>query len=133
MNGAELWVRWKLLGSTVADLAELLDLNPRTLTRWMQRDEPVPQDVADRVERHVNRHLDLVTDIRERFVDDWDGAEPVRLLLLNRQEDVPDWAEAGTSPEDWNNAVVAVYRDALDRDTLDPSDFEFDWRRHADT
>lgn len=127
MNGAELWVKWRMLGITVAELGELLDLNPRTLTRWMQKPDPIPDDVADRVDRHVNRHNTLVSAIWDRYVADSDGTEPVGLPLLDRQEDVPDWAGTGTNPDDWNAAVVAVYREATDS-----NDVDVEWHRYLD-
>lgn len=124
MNGAELWLKRKMLGLTPSELGELLNINPRTITRWEVRQGDIPDDLAAHVDDLVEDHNDLVTAIWSRFFSDDFGDEPVGLPLFNRQQDVPAWTPAGTTPEDWNNAVVAVYREALEA-----ADIHVEWNR----
>lgn len=125
MNGAELWTIRIALGLTPAKLSNLIGMNARNITRWEQREEQVPDWVADRVTHLYTRRQNLAQLIWDHSVDK-NGALDV-LVLLNREEDLPDYVPDGTTVHEWNNAIVALYDEAAQ--FTDPA---VEWNRYTE-
>ena len=56
MTGAELAVRRHLIGLTPDELADVLDVNPRTVRSWESGRDRIPARIPDEVEALVKEH-----------------------------------------------------------------------------
>lgn len=122
MNGATLWAKRILLGLTTNQLAELLGTSRKRIGIWEKKDGYVPADVYQIVQDLLDRRAELIAEIWERHI----AEDESTIMLLNRDEDIPDYAPDGTTVQSWNNAVVGVLAEAAS--TGDTPDLE--WHRY---
>lgn len=91
MAGAELAVTRHLLGLSVDDLADELEVNPRTVRSWEQGRDPIPDRVPDELAELRDRHDRLVGEMLH-------GPSPVRIRYEK---------DYGTGPRGWRVAAAA--------------------------
>lgn len=122
MNGATLWAKRILLGLTTNQLADILGTSRKRIGIWEKKDGYVPAEAYAVVTDLLDRRAELIAEIWERHI----AEDESTIMLLNRDEDIPDYAPDGTTVQSWNNAVVGVLAEAAS--TGDTPDLE--WHRY---
>lgn len=93
MAGAELATHRHRLGFTPEDLAEVLDVNPRTIRAWEAGRDPIPYRVPEEIAALIDEHDGVVVEMTR---------EPVRRIHIPRHVDPSD-----SRPRGWYIAAAA--------------------------